>query len=205
MALIESFSTILESLETKKYFVGKRLIDQDFCHELTAYAQKQWEMDLFKKAETGRATNQKQRTNIRTDNIMWIESWDEIPQLGLYDEFLTSLREAVNYHFFQSLKRHESHFSLYKNGSFYKKHIDFHQDSKNRKITCILYLNTAPKGEGELIIYSPEDKMQVETVVAPESGTFVCFLSEDIYHEVTVSHDERWAITSWVRDDEMIF
>lgn len=200
-----SFGPILTALEKQKYFVGRAFIDESLCQKLQELARTEWELDHFRRAQTGRAENQKIRTSIRTDEIHWIENWSKSSELNVINEFLTQLRESINLHFFQSLKRHESHFSIYQNGSFYKKHIDYHQETKNRKISCVLYLNTAPPKEGELILYSPDDKMQIEKIISPEIGTFVCFLSEFIYHEVTPSISERWALTSWIRDDEIIF
>ena len=54
-------------------------------------------------------------------------------------------------------------------------------------------------GGGEMVIYHPDDPSQEVARVIPEAGTFACFLSETIPHEVLPTRCPRTSIAGWFR------
>ncbi len=67
-------------------------------------------------------------------------------------------------------------------------------------ISCILYLNPdwTPEDGGLLRIYPPDATDEAGIDVVPHAGTFVCFLSDRIPHEVLPARRERFSLTGWM-------
>ena len=84
----------------------------------------------------------------------------------------------------------------------YPKHIDNGGGDDPRLLTAILYLAGCPAG-GEFRAYAPTEDRVVESVT-PAPGSFVCFWSDRLVHDVAeVSRcdgpgDARWALTVWL-------
>ena len=84
----------------------------------------------------------------------------------------------------------------------YPKHIDNGGGDDPRLLTAILYLAGCPAG-GEFRAYAPTEDRVVESVT-PAPGSFVCFWSDRLVHDVAeVSrcdgpNDARWALTVWL-------
>ena len=88
----------------------------------------------------------------------------------------------------------------------YPKHIDNGGGDDPRMLTAILYLAGCPRG-GEFRAYAAtEDRVLAE--VAPRPGTFVCFWSDRLVHDVAEvaecagPEDARWALTVWLCTDD---
>lgn len=192
-------SEALKSLEEKSWFCAEGVIPSLVCDKLIEYQDEKF----FKKAAIGQTHLKSLEPTIRKSQISWIENWDEIPELLHINEILSLLMKGINEHFFLSLKRLESQFALYESGGFYKKHIDQHQKTKNRLVTCIFYLNDCPDS-GELVLYNKDNKKLVDDIIFPQKGKMVIFFSGHIFHEVKKVDRERLGITTWMRNDQII-
>lgn len=135
-------------------------------------------------------------TAIRNDCIVWM---DDSTQAGIaWTAWITELRNYLNAHLFLGLFSFESHYALYKPGSFYKRHQDaFHGDS-NRILSLIVYLNHDWRecDAGDLVLFTGKSPAE-PLVVHPEFGTLVIFLSEEVEHEVLATTRDRRSIAGW--------
>lgn len=108
------------------------------------------------------------------------------------------MRHFLNHALYLSLHEFETHFAIYQPGSFYKKHVDQFQSTKNRKISCVYYLNEQwqPSFGGKLNLYSPQDELLSEVI--PLGNRLICFNSE-LPHEVELTHCTRYSIAGWMK------
>lgn len=195
--MIES---LLQSLEYKGWFETKDFINSTLANDLRNDLLAKYSNDLFSKARIGRSLQLKEVTSIRTDEICWIENWQENFAISEYRNLVNTLINSVSRHFFLTLKSFEAHYSHYSAGSFYKKHIDQHLETRHRQLTIVTYLSD--NIGGKLVVYSRDDKNKVEASISPEIGKTVIFFSSQIFHEVLPCLEDRIAITGWVRDNE---
>ena len=91
-------------------------------------------------------------------------------------------------------------------GASYPKHIDNGGGDDPRLLTAILYLSGDVDGGRFRSYKATEDVVTAE--VAPAPGTFVCFWSDRLVHdvsEVTRLDEARWALTVWLcTDDDVV-
>lgn len=191
-----------EEILNQDYYIQ----DNFFATELVLNLKNTFEDYLtqkkFNQSRIGKSASIQENTAIRSDEICWIENWNDSAELLIFQKFLTELSQFCRSAFYLPLKRFESHFALYSEGSFYKRHLDQHKNSPHRQISIILYLSEfKPDNGGELIIY-PNGKSQIK--ISPIAGRLVVFKSADLPHEVLVTHAKRCSLTSWLRDDEDI-
>jgi SM-20-related protein len=140
------------------------------------------------------------REAIRNDSISWLDSGSGAEFQKIYHAQMEQLRLALNEQFFLGLFDFESHFAVYPAGGFYKAHRDQHAGATKRIVTVILYLNDdwQPGDGGDLRLWTTPGKAQGPSVlIEPRMGTLVCFMADDHWHEVLVSHKPRMSITGW--------
>ena len=170
-----------------------RLLSQILCDELHEMGP-----TGFHKAGIGKNKTNTMNSLVRTDEISWIEETTKSGAAWL--AWIASLQNYLNERLFLGLFSFESHFARYRKGDFYRKHQDAFLDDNNRKLSIIIYLNKnwSAKDGGELVIYTggmPTGEIRV----APELGTLVAFLSEDVCHEVLTTACDRHSIAGWFR------
>lgn len=186
---------LIEMLVEKGWFHQEAFLDQDFCLELLAEAR-----DLkWKQAQIGKGDKKQEALAIRSDSIVWIEEETASLTQKNYLTHMNDLMKTLNQELYLGLKEYECHFAQYSTAGFYKKHLDQHSGSNARVVSSILYLNEPVKG-GELVIYNRENPDVIEKVITPKLGSFVCFLSNQIYHEVLPTESERFSLTGWFRN-----
>ena len=186
---------LISSLIETGWFHQEDFFDQNFCLELLKEAQ-----DVsWKQAQIGKGDKKQADLTIRSDSIAWIDEENSTPTQKNYLLQMNDLMKTLNQELYLGLKEYECHFAKYDSAGFYKKHLDQHAGSNARVVSSILYLNEPITG-GELAIYSRENPETIEKLIRPKSGTFVCFLSNQIYHEVLPTESERYSLTGWFRN-----
>ncbi|MFA5081500.1 MAG: 2OG-Fe(II) oxygenase [Hydrogenophilaceae bacterium] len=140
-------------------------------------------------------------SEIRGDHILWVEVDDPHPAVQAYVDSTEALRQAVNRDFFLGLHELESHFAVYPQGTYYKKHLDRFRDDDRRTLTTIVYLNEAwTDADGGLLRFWPDPSGEGEAIdIVPAGGTLVTFLSELYWHEVLPARRTRLALTGWYK------
>ncbi len=156
------------------------------------------EVKTWKPANIGKGQNQVRLEAIRNDEINWIDPSNASRPLKYFLSQMDDLKNDLNRELFLGLNEFECHFARYKSGGFYKKHLDQHQESKSRILSIIVYLNS-PESGGELVIYNKHNCELIDKKVKPRKGLMVCFLSDQIHHEVLPTNEERLSLTGWFR------
>lgn len=188
---------LIDALIDKGWFYQEDLFDQVFCSELLKETQAiqdtNWNQARIGIGETKQVVN-----SIRNDSIFWIDESTASPLQKNYLIQMNDLMQSLNRELYLGLKEFECHFAKYNSEGFYKKHLDQHVGSKARIISTVFYLNS-PESGGELAIYNKNNNDVLDTKITPKPGSFVCFLSNQIYHEVLPTKGQRFSITGWFR------
>ena len=95
--------------------------------------------DDLQNAKIGRLDQNILYQKIRSDKIKWLEGNTKAQKL-LFEK-LENIRIELNKNLMLGLFDFETHFAVYKNGDFYKKHFDSFRGDKNRIISMVIYLN----------------------------------------------------------------
>ena len=156
--------------------------------------------DQFNPAGIGRDNAFQINHEIRNDVLLWLDG--EVPCEHAYLTAMDELRHQLNEKLFLGLFDYESHYSHYKKGSYYQRHVDAFEGRSNRMVTTVFYLNHdwSDDDGGELVIYQ-HNSNEVLHKISPAFGTLVIFLSEKFPHEVLTTHRDRYSIAGWFRID----
>ena len=192
---------LVEELVHHRISINPNYLAADLVSELNQELIGLAEADRLRAAHIGK---ERQRIrDIRGDSIHWLTGATEA-QRRFMDE-MNQLQNALNQQLFLGLSELEAHFAHYPPGSGYQKHVDSFQNNNLRRITIVAYLNPDwNEGDGgELEIFDGDD---IVTRVAPLGGTLICFVSEDIPHQVALTQRDRFSIAGWfrVRDTESL-
>ncbi|MBB5016785.1 SM-20-related protein [Chitinivorax tropicus] len=185
--------------------VGYVVIPDTFsAYEVAALAadcRQGWRNGLFHAAAVGRGEQERIAPDIRADHVRWLDMETATPHQLTYLDKMESLRQSLNQSLYLGLLELETHFAIYPEGAFYKRHVDNFRGTGQRQITTILYLNEQWQlGDGgELRIYLDESNADSYIDVPPRAGTMVVFHSPRFYHEVLPAKRERMSLTGWFR------
>lgn len=190
---------LIDALVEQGWYVGRDVIDLGLCDALNHELLKRAAYDRLDEAGIGRGQQHLLRKDIRGDAIHWLDR--ESAAQRQYLEAMGELQQALNQALFLGLFEYEAHFAHYPPGAFYQRHLDSFRGRANRVISTVGYLTPdwPSDGGGEMVIYHPNDPGQEVARVVPEAGTFACFLSDTIPHEVLPTRYPRTSIAGWFR------
>lgn len=190
---------LVDALVEQGWYVGEGFIPAELCaalhHELGAMA----DHEALEAAGIGRGQEHALRRDIRGDAIRWLDR--ESQARRQYLEAMAELQQELNRALFLGLFEYEAHFAHYPPGAFYKRHLDSFRGRANRVISTVGYLNPdwPADGGGEMAIFAADDPEREVARVRPEAGTFACFLSDSVPHEVLPTRLPRASIAGWFR------
>lgn len=194
---------ISSEIYQKSYVIIDNFVDQEFRGALLAEQLELVNKGKFRHAAVGKGGQKQVRTEIRSDEVFWMDADDLTLLQKAYWEKIEEIRKVLNQRCFLGLRSFEGHFARYPIGSFYKRHLDQFHAVPHRVVTVILYLNESwtVEDEGALRMYFPQEdgSEQIEDVM-PIGGRLVVFLSGEIPHEVLPTKKERISITGWLKD-----
>jgi SM-20-related protein len=193
------FDSIIDS-----YLKNKVGIAENFLSPLLSEHLKQNLMALYQNeqllhAGTGNEIAVNHNNKMRGDKIYWLDRIHnnsyENDFFDLMDGFILYLNSTC----YTGITSYEFHYTLYEKGSFYKKHLDQFRNNKSRAFSMILYLNTDWQLEdgGELCIHHEQQLQNI----SPMQGKSVFFKSDELEHEVLLTHKPRMSITGWLKVD----
>uniref|UniRef100_UPI004048DA3D 2OG-Fe(II) oxygenase n=1 Tax=Algoriphagus sp. TaxID=1872435 RepID=UPI004048DA3D len=193
---------------SQEIYNNSYVVVDDFVNEGFRKALLKEQIDLlnqgqFTKAAIGKGDQRQVRTEIRSDEVLWMDSTALSPFQAIFWEKVAEVQQVLNRRCFLGLKSFEGHFARYPIGSFYKRHLDQFHAVPHRIVTLILYLNESwtESDGGQLRMYFPqEDGSERIEDVLPVGGRLVVFLSEEIPHEVLPTQKDRISITGWLRN-----
>lgn len=185
---------LISSLIERGWYSCDAFLDPFLCEKLL----NDLHSSPLKKAKIGNGSSEHLNSGIRNDSIYWLDENNDSPAQKEYLEEINALMMLLNRELYLGLKQFEGHFAKYDPNGFYAKHIDQFKGNNERLISVITYLNT-PKSGGELRIYKKDNPEEIEADIIPKTGSLVCFLSNQIYHEVRPTNSERYSVTGWLR------
>lgn len=192
--------TILDGLAQWGFAVVERAFPEGFLDELEAEAREAWRGGGFRRAGVGRGGEP--LPEVRSDHILWLDTAAPTALQARYLRDLDHLRLEIRRQLYLPVEEVEAHFAVYPPGAFYRRHLDRFQQVPHRLVSCLLYLNRDWRAEdgGQLRLYHPgPDGAETSLEVPPEHGTFVCFLSDRIEHEVFPTGRPRASLAAWLR------
>ncbi|MCG6657447.1 2OG-Fe(II) oxygenase [Halomonas campisalis] len=175
------------------------MLDPELCHELYRELMAMAERDALTAAGIGRGREHHLEREIRGDAIRWLdrESLAQRRYLG----GMAELQRELNQTLFLGLFEYEAHFAHYPPGAGYRRHLDSFRGRANRVVSTVGYLNPdwPADGGGEMVIFDTQAPEREVARVRPAAGTFACFLSESVPHEVLPAGRPRASIAGWFR------
>ena len=191
------FNTLINSFIENKIGIADHFLSDTLTLHLKENLESLYSAKQLMSAGTGQDTAAAHNKSFRSDIIYWLDrehnNVHENLFFDLMDDFVSHLNETC----YTGIHSYEFHYTLYETGSFYKKHLDQFRNNDSRKYSMIMYLNEAWElaDGGELCIHH-EDHLQN---IAPCNGKSVFFQSNELAHEVLVTHKPRMSITGWLK------
>lgn len=194
---------LINELVDKGYAVLDDFLDETDFLALKTYAQRLSVQDEFKKAHIGQGRATHELPSIRSDRILWLNNRSEEPALQAYLEQMCQFKTLLNQSLFLGLEDFEAHFAHYPPQTYYKKHVDQFIHNKDRRISCVFYLNEDWQLDdgGQLVLYAGDD--EILTSILPLRNRLACFRS-DMLHEVYQTQRARLSITAWFKVRPML-
>lgn len=198
MSELIDYRHIVDGVYDAGFYVIDNFLKPYDYHALQTQLHTQLQSGAFKHASIGNKHHKTLNTTIRNDDICWLDNDASHEALNAYFTAMDRLSLEFNRSLMLGLADCEAHFAVYPPNSFYKKHVDQFSHTKNRRISCVYYLNDnwQPSYGGELVLYDSQD--QPLTTIMPEGNRFVCFMSE-LPHEVCITQHKRCSITAWLK------
>lgn len=195
----DSFEVIIISFLKNKIglsndFLGALLSKQLQENLLALLLEKQ-----LKVAGIGQKSSLVENKLIRNDLIYWLDRKHNDLHENTFFDFMDRFVQYLNETCYTGITSYEFHYAFYDKGSFYKKHLDQFKNNNSRVYSMIMYLNEDWQvGDGgELCVY-PLGEPQI---ISPLNGKCVFFKSNELEHEVLLSHQPRMSITGWLKSD----
>lgn len=191
------FARIASDLRENGYSINPDALPEGLGEKLYQHLGTM-EQEQFDRAGIGRDRQLMQDSSVRRDEICWITGESEAGREWL--DWTRDMQVFLNRQLFLGLFSFESHFAHYREGAFYKRHLDAFAGEGNRVLSVVVYLNHdwAPEHGGELVLFTDNDDFD-GVKVTPGFGTVLVFLSEEFPHEVRATNRDRYSVAGWFR------
>lgn len=200
----DRFASAARDLAERGWTVLSDLLPPGEVAALAEEARQLLEGGRFQHAGVGRGAGHAVRSEIRSDDIHWLDEHAATPAQARYWGAMEALRVTLNRELFLGLASFEGHYAIYPPGARYHKHLDRFSDADERVISCTFYLNPGWRAEhgGALRLYlagGEGDQADEHIDVMPAAGTCVLFRSDTFFHEVLPATQTRLSLTGWFR------
>ncbi|OIV39928.1 2OG-Fe(II) oxygenase [Flavobacterium johnsoniae] len=195
----DSFEDLIASYIENKIGISERFMSDALADNLKQNLIDLNGASLLLTAGIGNSEKISFNEKVRNDAIYWLDKKHnnvfENEFFDIIDAFVLYLNENC----FAGITGYEFHYSLYEKGDFYSKHLDQFKNNSSRKYSMISYLNSNWKESdgGELLIHQNNSQQKI----SPVQGKTVFFKSNELVHEVLVTHSTRMSITGWFKND----
>jgi len=195
------FEAAAAALAGPGWFAATGVADSDLTEALADEARSLWAAGAFRPAGVGRGASRHVEPTVRGDHHYWFDPREPTPPQRRFLDLMEEFRVRLNRALFLSLHEIELQYAVYPPGQRYARHVDQHEGGRARLVTVLLYLNRdwKPDDGGCLRIYSDEDATEPTAEILPDWGTFVCFRSDRIPHEVLAPRRQRLSLGGWYR------
>ncbi|MGK2860807.1 MAG: 2OG-Fe(II) oxygenase [Chitinophagaceae bacterium] len=191
------FNTLIDSFIDNKVGIAESFLSKTLAGHLKENLLTLYEGNQLLSAGTGKNTQIEHNKLFRSDIIYWLDRKHDNPYENSFFDLMDNFVEHLNATCYTGITSYEFHYTLYEKGSFYKKHLDQFRNNDSRKYSMIMYLNDEweESDGGELCIHYL-DKLQN---ISPVNGKSVFFKSDELEHEVLMTHKPRMSITGWLK------
>ena len=203
---ISSFEELVNQLVDRDFGVINNFLSLQEVRDICQLMEDDRAHNRLKKAGIGQGEEHQVNQQVRGDYIRWIDPGQALPPVKALLARIFALMDYLNRTCYLGLKDLETHFAIYPEGSFYRRHLDQFRANDHRKLSFICYLNQnwQPEAGGQLRLYLPAaGGEEVEVDIAPTAGKLVCFKSDVLEHEVLPTRRERRSITGWMLDQPL--
>lgn len=196
-SLQKIFNELIDTYIENKVGITENFLGQTLARHLKQNLTTLYNDSQMLSAGTGNDAEIAHNKLIRGDKIFWLDrshnNLHENDFFDLMDSFVSHLNNTC----YTGITGYEFHYTLYEEGSFYKKHLDQFRNNSSRQYSMIMYLNDNwQTGDGgELCIYQDESHQSV----TPTNGKSVFFKSSELAHEVMITNKPRMSITGWLK------
>jgi SM-20-related protein len=193
----DTFETLIASYIENKVGIANHFLSDQLCQDLAQNILNLEANQLLQEAGIGHDQKLEVNTLIRKDSIYWLDKKHHNIHENAFFEKIEAFILYLNQSCYAGITDYEFHYSLYEAGDFYKKHLDQFKDNSSRQFSMISYLNPIweSKDGGELYIHQKDNNQ----TIAPTQGKTVFFKSNELEHEVLVTHQRRMSVTGWLK------
>ncbi|MBC8008203.1 MAG: 2OG-Fe(II) oxygenase [Prolixibacteraceae bacterium] len=199
MALNEIFDRVAAGVSAQGWLALPEFIDPETIAALREECRQLAATGRLRQAAVGNNAHRLIRTDIRGDEILWLDTTQHNEARQRCLARFEQLRLTLNRLLQLGLLEFDCHYARYAAGASYRKHLDRFRGDTRRILSSVLYLNDGWKhGDGgalRLYLDAAENAEHVD--VQPSGGTLVVFLSESFPHEVLPARRERLSLTGW--------
>ena len=192
---------IAHRLATTGWYVGKSIFAAGLSARLAQRAHGLADSHELHRARVGHNVGAQVNAQLRSDDTRWLEPAPDDASERDAMVPVNALRLHLNEALFLGAHEVELHFARYAPGAFYRTHRDRFRDDDARVLSLVCYLNADwPENAGGALRLHLDDGHHD---IAPNMGTSVIFLSEEIEHEVLPAMQTRYSIAAWFRQREI--
>ena len=193
----EDFEVLIESFIRNKIGISDNFLDEILANHLKGNLLDLVANNQLKAAGIGNGHHPNKDSTVRNDSIYWLDRKNKNQHQNSFFDLIDDFVKYLNINCYTSITDYEIHYSLYEDGSFYRKHIDQFQNNPKRQFSKISYLNAdwLEADGGQLLIHSEGRQQKID----PVQGKMVFFKSDEMEHEVLVTHKRRMSVTGWLK------
>ena len=196
-SLIKIFDTLIDSFISNKIGIADNFLSEALALHLKENLYGLYSRKLLLSAGTGNETLVLHNKLVRSDRIYWLDRRHNDIHENAFFDLVDSFVAYLNSTCYTGITGYEFHYTMYEEGSFYKKHLDQFKNNSSRQYSMIVYLNEDwQKADGGELCIHHAGKLQT---ISPANGKSVFFKSNELEHEVLVTTRERLSITGWLK------
>jgi SM-20-related protein len=191
------FNTLIDSFINDKVGIAEHFLNESLAGHLKENLTNLFAQNKMQLGGTGNNAIVDHNNLVRGDSIHWLDRAHNDDHENSFFDLMDLFVKYLNENCYTGINSYEFHYTLYQQGTFYKKHMDRFQNNDSRKFSMIMYLNTdwiAGDG-GELCIHHEAGLQNI----SPLNGKAVFFKSNELEHEVLMTHKDRMSITGWLK------
>ncbi len=192
-----TFDTLINSYIEDKVGVTENFLSIPLAAHLKENLLALYAQGELQHAGTGNNAQAHQNKLVRSDMIYWLDrAHNDVHEnsfFDLMDLFVAHLNSTC----YTGITGYEFHYALYPAGSFYRKHRDQFRNNSSRQYSMIMYMNADwQAGDGGELSIHHADHLQN---ISPLNGKSVFLKSNELEHEVLLTHKPRMSITGWLK------
>lgn len=193
------FDTLINSFIESKVGIAEHFLSDRLAGHLKENLNTLYKENNMLAAGTGNKELVLKDKLVRSDVIYWLDRKHNNPYENEFFDLMDAFILYLNSECYTGITGYEFHYTLYEEGSFYKKHLDQFRNNESRQFSMIMYLNAdwVEEDGGQLSITRAEGDQQI----TPVNGKTVFFRSNEMEHEVLVTNKPRLSITGWLKRD----